>query len=452
MKSKFIIGTLLVTLLFMMVSCGDDIDSNKTGDGSTITSSSNTDFIQKEQLSIEKCEQIVNDFADSISNTNSFTKKASRLRKDSIKRNANGEINGKPASERAYFKVGGISDLVENTDAYAWSMSFIQDLMKKLQYLDYDVDSYSGKRYCYNSLEGDKSIVELYEPYTVSVTTFTNNVICFTEHGGKYKSFPFETIFDDDTRHIIICADENYAYTIRIYTFLDKENNRLEKYYNVNYLGEKYLDLDFRYNHDITDDYDINDFLDELEESVGSAINDNSSVKVIKSLLDTIDEETFRNKEIDYTLTNATFPSFYRLTASIYLQRYFLKIAGDAKGLEDDFIIDGTTFLAINNSASRQIDIPNGIRVISNLRTKDEKINNPYVLHLPSSIVDIEPQAGEKTDVMAFYCDATLSESLRNKILEIFPNTYIFEPGQWDDDGYVYFPINLKKQDVNKTI
>ena len=57
--------------------------------------------------------------------------------------------------------------------------------------------------------------------------------------------------------------------------------------------------------------------------------------------------------------------------------------------------------------------------------------------------------AGERTDVMAFYCDSKLSESLKNKILEIFPKTYICEPGEWDDDGYAYFPINFKKQNVN---
>ena len=294
-------------------------------------------------------------------------------------------------------------------------MSFIQDLMNKLKYLDYDVDSYSGKRYCYNSFEGNDNIVELYEPYTVSVTTFTNNIICFTEHRGKYKSFSNETIYDDNPEHIIICADDNYAFTIRIFTYLNNEMNRLEKHYDVNYLGEKYRNFNFSYSHDITNEYDINSFLDELESIVDTDINDNYSVKVIKSLLDTLDNEAFRNKEIDYTLSNATFPSFYSLITDIYRQRYFLKIAGDAKGEVDDFVIEGTTFKEIKSFACRQIDIPDGIKLIYNLRTIDEKINNPYVLHLPSSIEDIDLKAGEKTNVMAFYCDSKLSDSLRNK-------------------------------------
>ena len=149
-------------------------------------------------------------------------------------------------------------------------------------------------------------------------------------------------------------------------------------------------------------------------------------------------------------MSNATFPSFYSLITDIYRQRYFLKIAGDAKGEVDDFVSEGTTFKEIKSFACRQIDIPDGIKLIYNLRTIDEKINNPYVLHLPSSIEDIDLKAGEKTNVMAFYCDSKLSDSLRNKILEIFPGTYIFEPGQWEDDGYAYFPINFKEQDVNE--
>ena len=198
--------------------------------------------------------------------------------------------------------------------------------------------------------------------------------------------------------------------------------------------GQKYIYIRKRVLGRNTSTY-VDSYSDELFASISKLLKD---AKEYKKQIRKINNELAK---LGY--------SGQELSSRVLLNIDFAR-ANMKSNIYDQAILEGitTTIKAINDSVCPQIAIPDGIKVISNLRTIDEKINNPYVLHLPSSIEDIEFQAGERTDVMAFYCDSKLREGSKNKILEIFPKTYIFEPREWDD-GYAYFPINFKKQNVN---
>lgn len=430
MKPFIKLMILLSSITFMITGCNIN-SSIHTGENSEITET--TIEIKEKQITISECEKIMNNIVKKITSPSLSKRKTLPPIKKAID-DCSISINYKSATSG-----------YEDYDRYCWGLSNSQALLKELRYLDYDVNSWSGKRYYVNTRNSE--YVEIVEPQSIKITSYENNIVDIRYNGGRHLDPITGLVTESVGYNLIICDNNEFPFTINFgYDFVDEE---MRYFVNASLLSTDY-DFETLSMFEKTNEFDtfenaIERFINILEESEIPSL----PFQVLHQIYEKNNFEDWKKEEADGTIVDSTLPEYliFHLVSSIYFQRYLLQYANTSKGLEDRFVINGTEFDEVEELLDiYQVIIPEGITKINNLWNIDDPINHPCILFIPSTVTEIDPKIVEHTNVLVVYFDGVKDDSLSSQLAEIFTGIDIYYKDEWIFDGYSYYPSCIDKK------
>lgn len=419
----------------MITGCNINSSINSEHNGSSTNekqsaSSEMTDEIKEKQITISECEKIMNNIVQKITSTShNENKNLSPIRK---------------SAEESFIDIRykSVTEGYEDYDNYCWGLSNSQALLKELRYLDYDVDSWSGKRYYVNTRTHD--YVDIVEPQSIKITSYDNDILDIRYNGGRHRDSVTGDVTESIGYNLIICDNEDLPFTINFGYYELEEETRY--FVNASLLSNDY-DFDTLTMFEKPSEFDS--FENAIERFINKSLEMNIPAmpfQVLSQIYARNNFEDWKSEEADGTIVESLLPEYliFHILSSAYFQRYLMQYANTSKGLEDRFIINGTEFDEVQELIDiYQIIIPEGITKINNLWNIDDPINHPCILSIPSTVTEIDSKIFEHTKVLVVYFNGTKESPQSGHIEEIFTGIDIYYSDEWSYDGYIYYPSKI---------